>query len=180
MDLQVFSNNGWEIRTIEKDGNPWFVGNDVARCLGYSDPKKAVSRHCKKANNFNGDVSSPRVLPVKVIPESDVYRLIMRSQLESAERFQDWVVEEVLPSIRKTGGYKIPATYSEALQLSANLQQKIEEDRPKVEFHDAVAVADDCVDMGGMAKLTKRDFSASTPIPSRRANGALNRACSPV
>lgn len=98
------------IRVVLKGSEPWFVANDVASALGYAVPKKAVIDHCKYAEIFKGTDSvpltdSPR--GISIIHESDVYRLIMRSNLPNAERFQDWVVEEVLPSIRKTGNYSM-------------------------------------------------------------------------
>lgn len=110
-DLSIFSNEEFgSVRVILRDREPWFVANDVAAALGYAVPKKAVIDHCKYAEIFKGTDSvpltdSPR--GISVIPESDVYRLIMRSNLPNAERFQDWVTEEVLPSIRKTGNYSI-------------------------------------------------------------------------
>lgn len=109
--LSIFSNAEFgSIRVVLKGSEPWFVANDVASALGYAVPKKAVIDHCKYAEIFKGTDSvpltdSPR--GISIIPESDVYRLIMRSNLPNAERFQDWVVEEVLPSIRKTGNYSI-------------------------------------------------------------------------
>lgn len=110
-DLSIFSNEEFgSIRVVLKGSEPWFVANDVASALGYAVPKKAVIDHCKYAEIFKGTDSvpltdSPR--GISIIPESDVYRLIMRSNLPNAERFQDWVVEEVLPSIRKTGNYSM-------------------------------------------------------------------------
>lgn len=110
-ELSIFSNAEFgSIRVVLKGSEPWFVANDVASALGYAVPKKAVIDHCKYAEIFKGTDSvpltdSPR--GISIIPESDVYRLIMRSNLPNAERFQDWVVEEVLPSIRKTGNYSI-------------------------------------------------------------------------
>lgn len=107
-------------------GEPWFVANDVASALGYAVPKKAVIDHCKYAEIFKGTDSvpltdSPR--GISIIPESDVYRLIMRSNLPNAERFQDWVVEEVLPSIRKTGNYSmVPSRESGSPHQAALLQ----------------------------------------------------------
>lgn len=103
--MMVFEKEGFgKVRVIENDGGFWFVANDIAQALGYEKPNNAVNTHCKKVNK----ISYPETgQPLNVIPESDLYRLIMRSQLESAERFQDWVVEEVLPSIRKTGSYTI-------------------------------------------------------------------------
>lgn len=110
-ELSIFSNVEFgSIRVVLKGSEPWFVANDVASALGYAVPKKAVIDHCKYAEIFKGTDSvpltdSPR--GISIIPESDVYRLIMRSNLPNAERFQDWVVEEVLPSIRKTGNYSM-------------------------------------------------------------------------
>lgn len=92
------------VRTLMRDGDPWFVARDVAAALGYEKPQNAVQTHCKGALN-QGILSPGGEQETKIIPESDVYRLIMRSNLPSAERFQDWVCEEVLPTIRKTGGY---------------------------------------------------------------------------
>lgn len=102
-----------KLRVILCNGEPWFVGSEVATALGYDNPANAVNVHCKKANkitlspDLGGREASVKMPPVMVniIPESDVYRLIMRSNLPNAEKFQDWVVEEVLPSIRKTGAY---------------------------------------------------------------------------
>ncbi|MCW7755366.1 BRO family protein [Desulfobotulus sp. H1] len=104
--VQVFENREFgQIRIIEKHGEPWFVASDVAKALGYGRPNDAIHQHCKKINKINYG-ETPYGL--NVIPESDLYRLIMRSNLESAENFQDWVVEEVLPTIRRTGAYQIP------------------------------------------------------------------------
>lgn len=95
---------------LDAEGQPWFVARDVALALGYALPSKAVLDHCKYAKILKGSesellTSSPRGL--SIIPEADVYRLIMRSNLPDAVRFQDWVVEEVLPSLRKTGRYSL-------------------------------------------------------------------------
>lgn len=105
MDIQTFKENGWEIRTVTKDGEPLFVANDMAKLLGYKDIKSAVAQHCKKVNKIKGGDSPFGVVDINVIPESDMFRLIMRSNLPKAEEFQDWVVEDVLPSIRKHGVY---------------------------------------------------------------------------
>lgn len=104
-NLLVFRNDDFgEIRTIEENGRVLFVANDIAKALGYSVPKDAVSRHCKGAlkRRYLTDGGEQEV---KVIPEGDIYRLIVKSKLPSAERFETWVFDEVLPSIRKTGGY---------------------------------------------------------------------------
>ena len=107
-ELQIFEHPKFGgIRIADHDGRPWFVARDIAMALGYQDPADAIQRHCKKANDFNVGISPDGVPAPKIIPESDVYRLVMRSKLPSAEIFQDWVVEEVLPAIRKTGTYTI-------------------------------------------------------------------------
>ena len=107
-ELSIFSNDEFgSVRVIMQGGEPWFVASDVAKALGYERPNDAVNTHCKKVNKFSYGESPRGAQPYNIIPESDVYRLIMRSKLPSAERFQDWVVEEVLPSIRKTGSYSM-------------------------------------------------------------------------
>ena len=119
-ELRIFEREEFgSVRVVMHDGEPWFVARDVAVALGYADPADAVQRHCKKVNDSNMGVS-PLVPSPKIIPESDVYRLVMRSNLPNAEKFQDWVVEEVLPSIRKTGGYAmLPRNYADALEALA-------------------------------------------------------------
>lgn len=103
-NLIPFSFQQHPIRIIQKQGEPWFIAKDVAAALGYADTDYAIRAHCKAAETCPDD-SSGQVRHVKVIPERDVYRLIMKSQLPSAEKFEDWVVSEVLPSIRKSGQY---------------------------------------------------------------------------
>lgn len=98
-----FAFEGNAIRVISDDiFNPLFAAYDVAKALGYKKPENAVARHCKRQSTTPKQGGGY----ITVIPESDLYRLTLRSKLESAERFQDWVVEEVLPAIRKTGGYQ--------------------------------------------------------------------------
>jgi len=118
------------VRVAGTAEEPLFCGVDVARCLGYSNPGKAVRDHCK-----GGSVLDPlsdkadlkargRRQPVKFIPESDLYRLILRSKAPNAEAFQDWVCEEVLPAIRRKGAYSVgdmPQTYPEAMRMLGEL-----------------------------------------------------------
>lgn len=113
---QIFENREFgKVRAVEHNGAPWFVGSDVAKALGYERPNDVVNAHCKKINKFSYGNSPQGAMPYNIIPESDVYRLVMRSNLPGAERFQDWVVEEVLPAIRKHGGYLTPKKLEEAL-----------------------------------------------------------------
>ena len=124
---QIFENKEFgKVRVTEYNGAPWFVASDVAKALGYERPADAVNIHCKKANKITQYCDSPdRVktppINLNIIPESDVYRLVMRSNLPGAERFQDWVVEEVLPAIRKTGGYGTPQTENEILSRAITI-----------------------------------------------------------
>lgn len=112
--IQIFNNKRFgKVRIVMRDNEPWFVARDVALALGYADPADAVQRHCKKVNDSNMGVS-PTVPSPKIIPESDVYRLVMRSNLPGVDEFQDWVVEDVLPTIRKTGSYSMPTAPAKA------------------------------------------------------------------
>lgn len=105
-ELQIFSNREFgKVRIVELDGIPYFVANDVAKALGYSNPSDATNTHCKHSKMAWGSDSLGRRQQFKVIPEGDMYRLITHSKLESAERFESWVFDEVLPNIRKTGSY---------------------------------------------------------------------------
>ena len=115
--ISLFENPSFgSVRVIMRGEDPWFVAVDVAKCLGYSDYRSAVTDFCKKAEVVRvGDLPTPdfsgfpdlanNPAGFRIIPESDLYRLIMRSRLPNAEAFQDWVVEDVLPQIRKTGMY---------------------------------------------------------------------------
>ncbi|EKN5140582.1 hypothetical protein DVP71_09770 [Yersinia enterocolitica] len=95
---------GFNVHAVMMGGDPWFIAKDVAKALGYKDTDQAIRKHCRKVKNCPVE-STGQVRHVQVIPESDVYRLIMRSRLKSAERFEDWVTEKVLPSIRKNGAF---------------------------------------------------------------------------
>ena len=122
-DLMVFSNDEFgEVRTVEINGEPWFVGKDVAKALGYSNSSKAVSIHVDDedkqflmldiADSQNGNVPTGKT-KTAVINESGMYSLVFGSKIESAKRFKKWVTSEVLPSIRKTGEYKQEKNYDE-------------------------------------------------------------------
>jgi anti-repressor protein len=150
-----FKFNTTEVRVIEQNNEPMFVAKDVAELLGYSNPLKAIRTHCKGVTELFTPTAGGQQ-EVKVIPERDVYRLIMRSKMPEAEKFEDWVVSEVLPSIRKTGTYQsqpnIPKTFAESLRLAANLAEKLEAAQPKIAFADAVNDSINCVQVGDFAK----------------------------
>ena len=118
-ELQIFKNEEFgQVRTIQVDGKPYFMANDVARALGYSDCPKAIRTHCKGVS----EIATPTaggIQNVKYIPEGDIYRLIIKSQLPSAEKFEKWIFDEVIPSIRKHGGYIVGQDHLTDEQLLA-------------------------------------------------------------
>ena len=136
------------IRKTGQDGEPWFVAKDVAETLGYARPENTVSRHYKASKKVDMGYSPKRggTPNITVIPERDVYRLIMRSKLPEAEQFEEWVVGDVLPTIRKHGGYiKGQEDMDDDLLLERALQvaisriterdEKIQELTPKAEWY---------------------------------------------
>lgn len=100
-----------EVRVVMRDGEPWFVAKDVAEALGYAKPRDAIASHCKGAA-FHGVLTPGGQQDMQIIRERDVYALIFRSTLPAAEKFADWVFDEVLPSIRKTGSYNADRWHS--------------------------------------------------------------------
>lgn len=132
-ELQIFNSEEFgDIRTAEIDGKPYFVGTDVAKALGYSNPRKAIIDHCKGVTKRDTPTSSG-IQSMSYINEGDLYRLIMKSKLPSAEKFESWVMDEVLPTIRKTGSYQKPMTIAEQIQLLALGNQNHEERIEKLE-----------------------------------------------
>lgn len=189
-NIQIFKNDQFgEIRTIEENGNILFCGSDVAKSLGYTNPSKALNDHCK------GDLTKRypivdalgRQQDTIFIPESDLYRLIFSSKLPSAESFTDWITEDVLPTIRKTGGYvanddlflatylpnaddATKAMFTATLATVRTLNARIEADKPKVLFAEAVEAADNSILIGDLAKLLRQN---GVDIGQRRLFGWL-------
>ena len=115
MDISTFNNSEFgEIRTIQNDSGILFGGSDVARALGYARPADAISAHCKGVCVLPTP-SAGGIQNTKFITEGDVYRLIAHSKLSGAERFERWVFDEVLPSIRKHGAYLTEDVLEQAL-----------------------------------------------------------------
>ena len=107
-ELQIFSNPQFgEIRTIEENGRVLFCGSDVAKALGYAKPQNAVDRHCKCAlkRGIPHPQSPDKTIEMLFIPEGDIYRLAAKSELPGADEFESWIFDEVIPSVRRTGGY---------------------------------------------------------------------------
>ncbi len=167
-DIKIFENPEFgEIRALEIDNEPWFVGKDVAMILGYIKPENAIANHVdeedKTTTLIQGTGSNYKSNTV-IINESGLYSLILSSKLPSAKRFRRWVTSEVLPSIRKTGGYiqgQKDLTDEELLERALIIaQRKIEEKdqqlkkaRPKILFANAVAVSDGTISIADLAKL---------------------------
>lgn len=120
-ELQIFNSEEFgDIRTITIDNEPWFVGIDVAKSLGYANPKNAVPKHVSEEDKLNTQIEyAGQRREVTIINESGLYSLIFGSKLESAKRFKRWVTSEVLPTIRKTGSYRKPLTTVEQIQVIA-------------------------------------------------------------
>ena len=173
-NLEIFKNEEFgEIRTVEVDGKPYFVASDIAKALGYKRPNDAISVHCRWAvkHSIPHPQSKTKTLDVNVIPEGDLYRLITHSELPSAERFEAWVFDEVLPSIRKNGGYiagqetlSDDELMAKALLVAQNKiaerdgiiqrqREQIEADKPKTIFADAVSASKTSILVGDLAKL---------------------------
>lgn len=169
-NLKIFENKEFgEIRTVIKDGEPWFVGKDVADILRYADPNKAIAMHVDEDDKLNDKTSSS--LGQRggwLINESGLYSLIISSKLPNAKKFKKWVTSEVLPSIRKNGGYiagqetmSDDELMARALQVAQNKilerDKQIETMKPKAIFADAVAASHTSILIGDLAKLISQN-----------------------
>lgn len=127
-EIQIFNNPKFgNVRMIEENGNVLFCGNDVASALGYKSPKDAISTHCRGAVKRRLTDALGREQETVFISEGDIYRLAARSKLPGADEFESWIFDEVLPSIRKTGGYQTKAMTTAqmfAMQAKVNLEQE--------------------------------------------------------
>lgn len=155
------------VRTVTINGEPWFVGKDVALALGYSYPQKAVRDHVLEEDRGVNEMDTPSGRQKLVtINESGLYALIFGSKLDSAQRFKHWVTSEVLPAIRRTGGYQMPAPQGKELLALAVLEAQktieaqnaeIERMRPKEIFADAVSASTSSILIGDLAKLLRKN-----------------------
>jgi prophage antirepressor-like protein len=168
MNLQLFQYNaGPQMRAfLDPDGTPWLCATDLTRALGYANGPDAVAKHCKAkgiAKRYAPTTSGTQLLTW--LNEANLYRLVMRSKLAEAEQFQDWVVEVVLPTIRRTGKYDsaaalLPQSMPEALRMladqyeqNAQMAVQLAEAAPKVQYYDAVADSKEAVPMRDVAQL---------------------------
>lgn len=169
-ELMIFENSEFgAVRTVNVDGKSYFVANDVAKALGYVETAKAVRIHCKGVSKMDIP-SNGGVQTMKIIPEGDIYRLVIKSQLPSAERFESWIFDEVLPSIRKHGVYAVDellndpelaikaftALKEERVKNKA-LQEENNRMRPKEIFADAVSASSSSILVRDLAKMIRQN-----------------------
>ena len=175
-EIKIFENEEFgSVRTMEINGEPYFVGKDVATILGYVKPENAIANHVddedKTTTLIQGTGSNYKSNAV-IINESGLYSLILSSKLPKAKEFKHWVTSEILPSIRKTGGYSIqskPDSYMiedpiarakrwiEEQEEKRLLEVKIEEQKPLVEYAEHIQASKDVIDMKSMAKLASKN-----------------------
>ena len=171
-ELQIFKNEEFgEIRTVTIDNEPWFLGKDVATALGYKDTADALKKHVSEDDKR---LFKPGEMPTLktsnygayIINESGLYALIFGSKLESAKQFKHWVTSEVLPSIRKTGGYQATAPQGrdlialaviEAQKIIDKQSTQIEEMKPHAVLGEAITTANTSILVGDMAKILNQN-----------------------
>lgn len=166
-ELQIFNSEEFgEIRTVNINGEPWLAGKDVAVALGYTNPQKAIRDHVLNEDRTVNESFTVNGTKVILINESGLYALIFGSKLGSAQRFKRWVTNEVLPTIRKTGGYQVKAPQGKELLALAVLEaqktieaqsKEIQRMRPKEIFADAVSTSHTSILIGDLAKLLKQN-----------------------
>ena len=173
-EIKIFENEEFgSVRTLEINGEPYFVGKDVAEILGYANASKALIDHVDDEDKLNNEtLSSLGQRGGWIINESGLYSLILSSKLPNAKKFKRWVTSEILPAIRKTGSYSIqskPDSYTiedpaararrwaEEYEEKKALEAKIEEQKPLVEYAEHIQASKDVIDMKSMAKLASKN-----------------------
>ena len=167
-ELKVFKNQEFgSVRTLTLNDEPWFVGKDVAKALGYADTFGALKKHVMGEDKLNCQIdSSGQKRDMTCVNESGLYSLIFGSKLESAQKFKRWVTSEVLPALRKTGQYQVKELSGSELMAKALIEAQsvlaakdkvIEEMKPKALFADAVATSHTSILVGELAKILKQN-----------------------
>lgn len=187
-ELQIFNNTEFgQLQILEKNREPYFIGTEIARTLGYTNPQKAVRDHVDEEDKLTERiVLSGQSRQVTLINESGLYSLILSSKLPNAKQFKRWVTSEVLPSIRKYGSFNmaIPRTLPDALNAYAReieahqkTQALLEAQRPKVLFADSVAASHTSILVGELAKILHqngvKDMGQNRLFAWMRNNGYL-------
>ena len=166
-NIEVFENKEFgKVRTVVINGEPWFVGKDVAEILGYGNPRQGIASHVDVDDKDVQKMDTPSGKQgITIINESGLYSLILFSKLPTAKKFKRWVTSEVLPSIRKYGSYSadIPKTLPECLIAYANeikaheeTKKMLEIAQPKADFYDTVVSTESLLSMGDTAKLINK------------------------
>lgn len=175
-NLKIFENPEFgSIRTVEINNEPWFVGKDVVSILGYQNGSRDINVHVDDADRLKYQISTAgQMREQTIINESGLYSLILSSKLPKAKEFKHWVTSEVLPAIRKHGGYLSPEKIEEVLsdpdtiiKLATNLKEEqakrreaeaaLKEAKPKIIFADAVSASDQTILIGDLAKIIKQN-----------------------
>ena len=175
--LKCFQNDSFgKVRVVIINEKPWFIGKDIAEILAYKRPTKAIQDRVDNEDKDEVPIqdSIGRLQNTPVINESGLYSLILSSKLPKAKEFKRWITSEVLPTIRKTGGYisnedmfintylpyaddNTKNLFRLQLQTIQQLNNKITEDKPLVDFANHIQASDDCIDMKAMAKLAAKN-----------------------
>ncbi|HDE6832099.1 TPA: ORF6C domain-containing protein, partial [Staphylococcus aureus] len=149
------------VRTLEVNGEPYFIGKDVADILGYANGRDALSKHVDAEDKLPSQIATAgQNRNVTIINESGLYSLIFSSKLENAKRFKRWVTSEVLPTLRKTGAYQVPSDPMQALRL---MFEATEETKQEIKN-----VKDDVIDLKGNQKLDAGDYNFLTRTINQR------------
>lgn len=190
-EIQVFSNPEFgEVRTTTINNEPWFVGKDVAQVLGYNDTAQAIRKHVDPEDKGVVEMTTPGgVQSITAINESGLYSLILSSKLPGAKKFKRWVTSEVLPSIRRNGGYIAGQEELSDTELIAKAllvadrkikerDLQIAEMKPKALFADSVTASNTSILVGELAKLIRQngvDMGEKRLFEWMRSNGFLVR-----
>lgn len=183
-NIKIFENTEFgSIRTVDVNNEPWFVGKDVCEALRYSNSRKALADHVKENHKGVTFCDTPGgKQQITIIDEAGLYSLVMRAKTEKAEDFQEWVTGEVLPAIRKHGGYltsdkieqaltdpdtiiKLATTLKEERAARRQAEANLQAAKPKVLFADAVSASDSTILIGDLAKILKQN---GHPIGQKR------------
>lgn len=183
-NLEIFKNDEFgEVRTVLINDEPYFVAKDITDRLGFSNGRDAVSKHVDdedKSDVAIHDGSQNRNMTV--INESGLYSLVLSSKLDGAKKFRRWITSEVIPQIRRTGGYQAPKSFAEALRLAAEQAEKMEalekENKmllPKAEFFDAVTDSKTAISIGEVAKVLDMGIGQNKLFAFLREQKILDR-----
>lgn len=184
-NLQIFNSPEFgQVRIVQQNGEPWFIGKDVAEILGYSNTKDAIAKHVDDEDKLGSQIAtSGQNRNMTIINESGLYSLILSSKMPKAKEFKRWVTSEVIPAIRKTGGYiagsenmtdaeimakavlVAQSTIQQRDQRIKELESDVAAAKPKVLFADAVSASDSTILIGDLAKILKQN---GHPIGQKR------------